>query len=262
MKSLVSRVAAEHPESIAISLLFSFANPRNELAIAEALEPLKIPLSISHQILPEFREYERTSTVAVNAYLQPVMQRYLENLRPLQRKAARGSGSAGGARFSATLRSSVRTGLQPRATPSHFRHAIDWRHYALPPLPRIQSAPSSPALPEAWSVPPPAPVAVASRASSPSTWEAPPPMSPWLTAPLPPPTMLEVAGLPISVPMLDIHTVGAGGGSLARFDAAGVLRVGPESAGADPDPSVTATARNPRSLTPISYWAACSQSIF
>src|SRR5208282_287499 len=46
----------------------------------------------------------------------------------------------------------------------------------------------------------------------------------------------EVAGLPISVPMLDIHTVGAGGGSLARFDAAGVLRVGPESAGADPGP--------------------------
>ena len=46
----------------------------------------------------------------------------------------------------------------------------------------------------------------------------------------------QIAGLPISVPMLDIHTVGAGGGSLARFDAAGVLRVGPESAGADPGP--------------------------
>src|ERR1017187_6554327 len=46
----------------------------------------------------------------------------------------------------------------------------------------------------------------------------------------------EVAGLPVGVPMLDIHTVGAGGGSLARFDAAGVLRVGPESAGADPGP--------------------------
>jgi N-methylhydantoinase A len=80
LKSLVSQVRAKHPESIAISLLFSFANPKNELAIGEALRPLGFPLSISHQILPEFREYERTSTVVINAYLQPVMKRYLENL--------------------------------------------------------------------------------------------------------------------------------------------------------------------------------------
>src|ERR1022692_3833044 len=80
LKSLASQVAAKHPESIAISLLFSFANPKNELAIAEALKLLGVPLSISHQILPEFREYERTSTVVINAYLQPLMQRYLESL--------------------------------------------------------------------------------------------------------------------------------------------------------------------------------------
>src|SRR3984957_20778180 len=80
LKSLASRVAATHPQSVAISLLFSFANPKNELAVAEALKPLGIPLSISHEILPEFREYERTSTVVVNAYLQPVMKGYLENL--------------------------------------------------------------------------------------------------------------------------------------------------------------------------------------
>ena len=80
MKSLASQVKAKQPESIAISLLFSFANLENEQAVAEALKPLGIPLSISHQILPEFREYERTSTVVINAYLQPIMQRYLENL--------------------------------------------------------------------------------------------------------------------------------------------------------------------------------------
>src|SRR5580693_4538552 len=80
LESLVSHVKAKQPRSIAISLLFSFANPRNEEAVAAALEPLGVPLSISHQILPEFREYERTSTVVINAYLQPVMQRYLENL--------------------------------------------------------------------------------------------------------------------------------------------------------------------------------------
>src|SRR5271170_5837200 len=81
LKSLASQVKAKQPESIAISLLFSFANPKNEQTIAEALKPLGVPLSISHKILPEFREYERTSTVVINAYLQPVMQRYLENLQ-------------------------------------------------------------------------------------------------------------------------------------------------------------------------------------
>src|SRR3984893_604840 len=79
LKSLASQVTGKRPESIAISLLFSFANPKNELASADAFKPLGIPLSISHRILPEFREYERTSTVVINAYLQPVMQRYLEN---------------------------------------------------------------------------------------------------------------------------------------------------------------------------------------
>src|SRR5580693_3374528 len=71
LKSLASQIAAKQPESIAISLLFSFANPKNELAVSDALKTLNIPLSISHQILPEFREYERTSTVVINAYLQP-----------------------------------------------------------------------------------------------------------------------------------------------------------------------------------------------
>ena len=80
LKSLVTQIRTKQPESIAISLLFSFANPKNERAVAEALKFIGVPLSISHQILPEFREYERTSTVVINAYLQPVMQRYLENL--------------------------------------------------------------------------------------------------------------------------------------------------------------------------------------
>jgi N-methylhydantoinase A len=80
LRTLASQLAAKDSKSIALSLLFSFANPKNELAVAKALKSLGIPLSISHQILPEFREYERTSTVVINAYLQPVMQRYLENL--------------------------------------------------------------------------------------------------------------------------------------------------------------------------------------
>src|SRR5579863_4483327 len=80
LNSLADQLVAAKPQSIAISLLFSFANSKNEESVAAALERLDVPLSISHRILPEFREYERTSTVVINAYLQPVMQRYLENL--------------------------------------------------------------------------------------------------------------------------------------------------------------------------------------
>src|ERR1017187_8827584 len=76
------RAAVLHaqPDAIAISLLFSFANPKHEARVAAAVADLGKPLSVSHQILPEFREYERTSTVVVNAYLQPLMQNYMQKL--------------------------------------------------------------------------------------------------------------------------------------------------------------------------------------
>src|SRR5947207_14253431 len=80
LQSLVAKLGRKHPESIAVSLLFSFANPKTETAVAGGLEKLDVPLAITNQILPEFREYARTSTVVVNAYLQPVMQHYLEKL--------------------------------------------------------------------------------------------------------------------------------------------------------------------------------------
>ena len=65
-------------EAVAISLLFSFLHPEHEERIASALASLDVPLSISSRILPEYREYERTSTVVINAYLQPLMGRYLK----------------------------------------------------------------------------------------------------------------------------------------------------------------------------------------
>ena len=69
LNSLANQLEAAKPQAIAISLLFSFANPKNEEAVAAALKRLNVPLSISHQNPPEFREYERTSTVVINAYL-------------------------------------------------------------------------------------------------------------------------------------------------------------------------------------------------
>ena len=213
LKELASRIDEKEPEAIAISLLFSFANPAHEQLMAEALATLGTPISVSHQILPEFREYERTSTVVMNAYLQPVMQRYLENLqRRLQEPPAvsRKSSifvmqSSGGITALATAaREPVRTVLSGPAGGVVGAGAIAL-HSGLERIISFDMGGTSTDV---------ALIDHEAQASSQS----------------------EIAGLPIGVAMLDINTVGAGGGSLARFDAAGALRVGPESAGADPGP--------------------------
>ncbi len=207
LKSLVARVAKSQPESVAISLLFSFANPRNELVVAEALKPLGVPFSISHEILPEFREYERTSTVAINAYLQPIMQRYLGNVKT--RSGAYSSifvmqSSGGITSLAAAAREPVRTVLSGPAG-GVVGAAASARASGFPRIIAFDMGGTS--------------TDVSLVEGAPTTAND-----------------AHVAGLPVAVPMLDIHTVGAGGGSLARFDAGGSLRVGPESAGADPGP--------------------------
>src|SRR5712691_2475449 len=214
LRNLGDKIRQSHAEAVAISLLFSFANPENERAVVAALEKLGLPLSVSHEILPEFREYERTSTVVVNAYLQPVMQHYLENLDRRARSsrlpgASRSrifvmQSSGGITSLGSAAREPVRTvlsgpaggvvGAAARARRSGFDRIISFD---------MGGTSTDVAL-----------VDREIRAGS----------------------QAEIAGLPIGVPMLDIHTVGAVGGSIARFDAAGALRIGPESAGADPGP--------------------------
>ena len=228
LKSLASQVAAKHPESIAISLLFSFANPKNELSIAESLKPLGVPLSISHQILPEFREYERTSTVVINAYLQLVMQRYLENLE-------RRAGLVEERRFSAANSTKRNSGaLAPAVRIFVMQSAggiTSLAAAAREPVRTVLSGPAGGVVGAAASARRSGferiiAFDMGGTSTDVSLVEGSP-----TTA-----NDAQVAGFPVSVPMLDIHTVGAGGGSLARFDAGGILRVGPESAGADPGP--------------------------
>jgi N-methylhydantoinase A len=213
LRDLADTVLQKKPEAIAISLLFSFANPQNEILIATALQGLGVPLSISHQILPEFREYERTSTVVVNAYLQPVMQRYLENLERRVQIWSGGSRSArifvmqssgGIAALGAAAREPVRTILSGPAGGVVGAAAVARRSGCERIISFDMGGTSTD-------------VALVDRKAQTGS-----------------PT--EIAGFPVGVPMLDIHTVGAGGGSIARFDAAGALRVGPESAGSDPGP--------------------------
>src|SRR6266498_5487054 len=78
--ALVSQLKRAKVESVAVSLLFSFVRSEHEESIAKALSTLGIPISISHQLLPEYREYERTSTITINAYLQPLMGSYIKRL--------------------------------------------------------------------------------------------------------------------------------------------------------------------------------------
>lgn len=209
METLAAQIAAQKPQAVALSLLFSFANPVNEKAVAAALAALKLPLSVSHQILPEFREYERASTVLVNAYLQPVMQSYLQKL---QERAGSGKSarifvmqSSGGITALATAAEQpVRTVLSGPAGGIVGAAAVAQRSGFDRIITLDMGGTSSD---------------VALVDGKPTTTNE-----------------ADVAGLPVRVPVLDIHTVGAGGGSLARFDAGGALRVGPESAGADPGP--------------------------
>ena len=213
LKRLAERIRKSGAEAVAVSLLFSFANPANERAVAEALEALGVPLSVSHRILPEFREYERASTVVANAYLAPTVGSYLKRLAsaleaPESRSRLEVMQSSGGiisARVAAA--EPVRTVLSGPAggVVGAFRLA---RAAGFDRIIGFDMGGTSTdvSLVDAG--------AGGLRISNESV----------------------VSGVPIGVPMLDIHTAGAGGGSIARFDAGGMLRVGPESAGSDPGP--------------------------
>ncbi|HLY92712.1 MAG TPA: hydantoinase/oxoprolinase family protein, partial [Candidatus Angelobacter sp.] len=251
LSTLAEQITAQKPQAIALSLLFSFANPANEQKVAEVLAELNLPLSVSHQILPEFREYERASTVLVNAYLQPIMERYLGKLQErlssgnptLSQKArndAAPAESVSQARAPA-LHGPGSSSVQARVPVQNKQARIFVMQSsggitalataAEQPVRTVLSGPAGGIVGAA---------AVAGRSGfdriitfdmgGTSTDVA-------LVDGWPATTNeAEVAGLPVRVPVLDIHTVGAGGGSLARFDAGGALRVGPESAGADPGP--------------------------
>ena len=206
LQRLVLALKNARVESVAVSLLFSFVHPPHEIRIAAALSKLGVPLSISHRILPEYREYERTSTVVINAYLQPLLSGYLNRLKkPLP--ALRVMQSSGGS-ISADVAAAepVRTILSGPAggVVGALRAA---RLAGIDKIITFDMGGTS------------TDVALCDEQGMRMTNEA------------------MVAGVPVAVSMMDIHTVGAGGGSIARLDEGGSLRVGPESAGADPGPA-------------------------
>ncbi len=222
---IVAAVAALKPDAVAICLLHSYANPAHERALSEALTAAGYTVSASHQILPEYREFERFSTTAVNAYVTPLMSSYLtlleaglsrtepSTLSPepfLPEPSLRIMQSNGGSISAATAkRAAVHTilsgpaggvvGAQAIAAASGHTRIITFD---------MGGTSTDVSL-------------IAGQIGTTSD--------------------SIVGDFPVRLPVLDIHTVGAGGGSIAYIDSGGSLRVGPRSAGANPGPACYGT---------------------
>ncbi|MGA7793770.1 MAG: hydantoinase/oxoprolinase family protein [Candidatus Acidiferrales bacterium] len=228
VKRIASAVVRSGAESVAVCLLFSFVNPAHEKLLARALATTGLPLSISHEILPEYREFERTSTTVVNAYLVPVMSGYLSEIERIAEARSRTAPARSKRTESGRAVSRVRIMQSNGGILSAEAAARD-------PVRTILSGPAGGVLGAQY-------VAEVAGFDRIITFD----MGGTSTDV----TLMDsgngetlaitsesvVSGMPVAVPMLDIHTVGAGGGSIARFDRAGALGVGPESAGAEPGP--------------------------
>ncbi|MGH3698036.1 MAG: hydantoinase/oxoprolinase family protein [Pseudonocardiaceae bacterium] len=205
---MVRQVARCEPESIAVSLLFSYASSEHERRLCDALSRLGVPITRSSALLPEFREFERASTCVLNAAVAPVMHRYLANLTaqlpgPTITVMTSGGGTAG----------------------------VDF--VAAAPVHTLLSGPAAGVV-AAGAVARSAGFADAITFDMGGTStdvclirNGQPEVS----------TSAQIAGLPFRTPAVGIHTVGAGGGSIAWVDTGGALRVGPHSAGANPGPA-------------------------
>ena len=214
LNELTSLIEEEHVQSLTVVLLNSYRNPLHEEALGKVMRDSfpQLPVTLSVEVLPQFREYERASTTVMSAYLKPVIQRYMHTLQE---------------------------GLSQRAFDGDL-HIMQSNGGIFPVAAAQQQAVnvilSGPA----------AGVVGATRVSAAAghrniitldmggtstdvclVHDGKPRVA----------VDSHIDGLPIVVPMVEIITVGAGGGSIAYVDSGGLLKVGPESAGADPGPS-------------------------
>ncbi len=202
---LKARLRRARVQSIAICFLHAYRNPANEKRVAKALEGLAY-LCTSHDVCPEFREYERSSTTLINAYVGPLMDKYLAELeRASSHRIAIMQSNGGFMSTKEARKHAVRTVLSGPA--GGVVGALEVAK--LSGFSRILG------------------FDMGGTSTDVSLCDGQPRET--LEA--------SIDGLPVRVPMLDIHTVGAGGGSIARVDEGGLLRVGPQSAGADPGPA-------------------------
>lgn len=211
---IIEEIKSKGIKSIAVCFLFSFNNPIHEQIAVEEIKKLypSAYVSASHQIVPEFREYPRLTTTTMNAYLGPVMQTYMENFRasvkkeniPVEPYITQSNG--GIISIQESVSSPVKTALSgPAAGVVAASHVAELTGYK--DLITFDMGGTS--------------------ADFSLIEDGEPKIS----------MDREIEGFPARIPMLDIHTYGAGGGSIAWLDAGGALKVGPESAGAVPGPA-------------------------
>jgi N-methylhydantoinase A len=230
LSTAVERIAHAGVEAVAVSLLHSYGDTRHEQRVTKALAE-RLPdlhVSASHEVLPVFREYERTSTTVIDAYLGPLLRSYLERLR--------GRASSAGLPAPEIMQSSG--GLLPTAAAA--RHAA-WTVLSGPAGGAVGAARIG-ALAGAENVlsfdmgGTSCDVAVVDGGKVRQTPER------------------TIGGRVLQLPMVDVHTVGAGGGSIGWADAGGALRVGPQSAGARPGPACYGAGGEDATVTDANLW--------
>lgn len=204
---LSAKIKRLNVEGIAICFLHSYANPRNEERAEKYLGSLGLPISTSSKILPEFREFERTSTIVANSYLLPKVKNYMDTL----------SKKLPGAEIS-IMQSSGGIMSPEQASTEPVRIILSGPAGGVVGATKIAKLAGHEKI-------------ITYDMGGTSTDVALCEDGPKFT------TETLIDGIPIKIPMIDITTIGAGGGSIARIDSGGALKVGPESAGADPGPA-------------------------
>ena len=230
LKSILAQLQVDGFQSVAVCLLFSFLRPAHERQIRDYLMAAdhSYHITLSSDILPEYREFERTAATVINAYVAPLMSRYLNRLadglgnRPLTVMQSNGG-----------IIQAKTAGEQAART--------------------VLSGPAGGVVGARF---------VAESAGFPEiiTFDMGGTSSDVASCPgrLPVTAENEIAGLPLRLPMIDIHTVGAGGGSLAYVDAGGALHVGPQSAGANPGPACY--GRQHQNLPEVGTWVTTTDA--
>lgn len=213
LEEVVGALKEAEVEAIAVCLLFAFLHPEHEQRIGEVLREAlpDVHVSLSHEVLPEFREYERFSTTTADAYLGPRLAAYLRNLDEEVRGA----------------------GMPSPLVMQSSGGVIELEAAARGAAACVLSGPAGGVVGAAY-------VADASGYQDLLTFDmggTSSDVAPILEGEALTTTEAAIAGVPIKLPMVDLHTVSAGGGSIAWVDAGGALRVGPHSAGAEPGPA-------------------------
>lgn len=210
-KRIAAAAAYQNVESAAVCLLFSFEHPDHEEMILEELNKLGIDVSTSSMVLPEYREYERASTTVLNAYISPVMRTYLSKLK------------------CAVCPDDTYTGLRLMHSAGG---TISTQTAETRPADLILSGPAGGVVASEWlgnslGIDQLITFDMGGTSTDVSLIDHEAAIT----------RSTKINGHPLALPMIDIHTIGAGGGSIAHVDPGGALQVGPESAGADPGPA-------------------------